>query len=240
MRELEIYYSLGSGYNGSGDILTFISAGKAANRYCSCRYARHLRNSWKVYLTYTTYTRPNVAVRLMQILYCRDRTCTATSMRINSNRIVNGKTTNETKKSASRPDLVLIKNGTEYGSSEVGKGEDAVTAKKELVETQLHGPKLMKDIFLRAAKEADNNISVTRALRTISFYRTGKETGPIREKWLTVKLGRRMRLSLLDCPAGFVWRVMNTEEYEIPLDSKLIHPYRSFGFKMRLIPYVST
>ncbi|KAI9492364.1 hypothetical protein BDB00DRAFT_873449 [Zychaea mexicana] len=85
----------------------------------------------------------------------RDRTCVAISARINAD------------------------HGLEYGCSEVGKSEDVVANKKEVVETYLYSPKTMKDLFNR--------------------------------------IRRRMKLSVMDCPDGYVCRVQETEEYKIPI-----------------------
>ncbi|KAI9492362.1 hypothetical protein BDB00DRAFT_765640 [Zychaea mexicana] len=131
----------------------------------------------------------------------RHRTCVAISARINANCSITGTDKIDNKKSASRPDLLLIKDGLEYGCSEVGKSEDVVANKKEVVETYLHSPKTMKDLFNRISQEVNHDLQITRKLKIVCFHNTG----------------RRMKLSVMDCPDGYVCRVQETEEYKIPM-----------------------
>ena len=62
----------------------------------------------------------------------------------------------------------------EYGVAECGKGDDEVTGKKEIVETSLHCPKIMKSMLLHTSSKCDNDKDVTRALRIIGFAHFGK------------------------------------------------------------------
>ncbi|KAI9246906.1 hypothetical protein BDA99DRAFT_543092 [Phascolomyces articulosus] len=68
-----------------------------------------------------------------------------------------------------RPDLVLFNNGLEYGVGECGKGEDGEISKKEIVETRLHFPKMMKSMLLYSGAKCDNDEKVFLALRVVSF-----------------------------------------------------------------------
>ena len=69
---------------------------------------------------------------------------------------------------------MLVKNGLEYGYSEIGKSLDAVSSdKKAIVESQLHSPKIMKDMFCAALAKADNDIDVARALKIVCLNETG-------------------------------------------------------------------
>ncbi|KAI8144656.1 hypothetical protein BJV82DRAFT_54720 [Fennellomyces sp. T-0311] len=55
------------------------------------------------------------------VMTSRDRTCEATSQRVNSDRAVTGSSEIKDKKRSIRPDLVLLKDGLQYGCSELGK-----------------------------------------------------------------------------------------------------------------------
>ena len=105
------------------------------------------------------------------LLY-RDRTCEATSMRVNEGRKVDGTSEIGNKKPSIRPDLLLIRKEVEYGCSEVGKVDDTVPSRKEIIETQLHCPKIMKDIFFRAANLANNDEDMLRKLCVVCFHQT--------------------------------------------------------------------
>ena len=94
-------------------------------------------------------------------------------MLINNERSVTGTAEIADKKGAIRPDLMLVKYGVEYGCSELGKNLDAVTDKIEIVETQLHSPKTMKDMLVAALAKVNNNIDAARALKIVCFNETG-------------------------------------------------------------------
>ncbi|KAI9246907.1 hypothetical protein BDA99DRAFT_526464 [Phascolomyces articulosus] len=98
-----------------------------------------------------------------------------------------------------RPDLVLFRNGLEYGVGECGKGEDGEISKKEIVETGLHCPKMMKSMLLYSGAKCDNDEKVLRALRVVSFC----------------QFDLRMSVSVLDSPAGYICRLRSTPKYEI-------------------------
>ena len=108
----------------------------------------------------------------------RDNGSVAITFIDNRERSVTGKTGIAARSSSIRPDLVLYKNGIEYGVAECGKGDDKeATGKKEIVETSLHCPKIMKSMFLHTASKCDNDKDVTRALRIIGFTHFGKLSG---------------------------------------------------------------
>lgn len=104
----------------------------------------------------------------------RDRLCMATSARVNEERVVMGTKPVSNKVTSVRPDLVLIKNGVEYGVSEAGKKDEAAMTKKEVIETQLLCPKTMKDMFDRAASKLDGEKALVHKLRIICMNETGR------------------------------------------------------------------
>ena len=74
-----------------------------------------------------------------------------------------------------QPDLIYFKDGLEYGTAECGTC-DYVTAKKKVVETQLHTPKIMKSMFNRLVKKCKNNKSIARKIRVVAFSQFGEFT----------------------------------------------------------------
>ncbi|KAG2224152.1 hypothetical protein INT45_000167 [Circinella minor] len=133
----------------------------------------------------------------------RDVLCVANLARVNESRIIDGIEAIKDQNKSVRPDLVLVKNNVEFGTGECGKDDVAGVGKKELVETQLHGPKIMKDMFVRAARIAGDNEDFIRGFKVVSFNQTCM----------------RMTTSVLDCPKGIVCRVRTSQEYEIPKDA---------------------
>ena len=103
----------------------------------------------------------------------RNQTSVATSKRINSERGISGVSTVADKKASIRPDLVLVSNGFEYGCSEVGKSLSAIPDKKEIIESQLHSPKTMKDMLSYAIAETKHDPEVMRKLKIVGFSQTG-------------------------------------------------------------------
>ncbi|KAF7721947.1 hypothetical protein EC973_003908 [Apophysomyces ossiformis] len=122
----------------------------------------------------------------------RDQLCLATSARANENRAIT--------------DLVLFKDGVEFGLAECGKQEEAAIGKKEIVESQLLCPKTMKDMFVRAAAKGNNDESTIRGLRIVGLHQTAF----------------RFHMTVMDCPRGYVCRILASKEYEIPIQANLI------------------
>ena len=97
-------------------------------------------------------------------------------MRENIKRGVTGTSCIEGKQLAVRPDLIFYRNGVEYGAGEVGKEDLAGVGKKELIETQLHCPKVLKDMMNLAATKCGNKESLLRSLRLVAYNQTRKYT----------------------------------------------------------------
>ncbi|KAG2223235.1 hypothetical protein INT45_006116 [Circinella minor] len=130
----------------------------------------------------------------------RDVSCVATLARVNNERCIDGLMPISEQAKSVRPDLVLCKEDVEYGLGEVGKYDLSGIGKKEVVETQLHSPKVLKDMFLRAAAKVGDDEAFVRKFKTVCFNQTCF----------------RMSISVLDCPKGIVCRMNTTEEYQIP------------------------
>ncbi|KAG2219368.1 hypothetical protein INT45_006076 [Circinella minor] len=141
----------------------------------------------------------------LRINTTRDRACMATALRVNEGRKVTGTDEIDNKKKSIRPDLLLVKDDVEYGCSEVGKSDNVIPTKKEIIETDLHCPKTMKDILNRVASLVDYDEEIIKKLRFVCFHQTN----------------RRMKLSLIDCPRGYICRVMESDEYDIPAQARL-------------------
>ncbi|KAI7860796.1 hypothetical protein BDC45DRAFT_5444 [Circinella umbellata] len=107
----------------------------------------------------------------MMIQTRRDKKSIATTIVDNQERAITGLTGVRAKICSIRPDLVLFKNGVEYGVAECGKTDDDAEGinKKEIVETNLHCPKIMKSMFHHASSRCDNDKDIMRALRVICY-----------------------------------------------------------------------
>ncbi|KAI8142737.1 hypothetical protein BJV82DRAFT_713857 [Fennellomyces sp. T-0311] len=152
------------------------------------------------------------------VMTSRDRTCLATSQRMDSDRAVTGSSEVKGKKRSIRPDLVLLKNCLEYGCSELGTNLSSVSDKKEIVETQLHNPKTMKDMLHCAIAKAGNEEEVARMLKIVCFNETGLS----------------ISLSVMDCPNGYVNRITNSKNYEVPREPELMVSQLFPVFKLAL------
>ncbi|KAI8147202.1 hypothetical protein BJV82DRAFT_379524 [Fennellomyces sp. T-0311] len=88
------------------------------------------------------------------------------------------------------PGLVFYRNDNEYGAAECGK---------EMIESQLHYPKLLKSMINLAGSKVDHDEQTIRSMRIIGL----------------IQFHLQMRVSVLDCPAGYVCRVRTTPTYTI-------------------------
>ena len=95
-------------------------------------------------------------------------------MRLNNERRVDGKTLISDQVKSSQPDLLLTKDNVEFGVGECGKIDLGSIGKKEILETQLHLPKLMKDVFTRAVSKAGNDVEFARKFQVVGFSHTCK------------------------------------------------------------------
>ncbi|KAI8139545.1 hypothetical protein BJV82DRAFT_246503 [Fennellomyces sp. T-0311] len=129
----------------------------------------------------------------------RDHSCLATTVRQNMNRGVTGSGSLDAEQLSVGPDLIFFRNDVEYGVGEVGKEEVVGVSQKELIGTQLHCPKVLKDMLNMMAKKCNNKESIIRSLRAVAYNQTCL----------------RMSVLVLDCPGGYVCRVRTTKEYEV-------------------------
>ena len=105
-----------------------------------------------------------------------DVSCVATLARINDECGIDGVTPISAQIKSVRPDLVLAIEDLEYGLGEVGKRDASGIGKKETVETQLHSPKVLKEMFRRAIAKAANDETLVRQFKTICFNQTCKHS----------------------------------------------------------------
>ncbi|KAI8144671.1 hypothetical protein BJV82DRAFT_667235 [Fennellomyces sp. T-0311] len=141
-----------------------------------------------------------------KILTTRNQTCIATSLRLYGERSISGSASVSGKKASIRPDLLLVHDNIEYGCAEVGKNLLLVPDKKEIVESKLHSPKIMKDVLNAEIARARSDVSTARKLKVICFNQTG----------LT------MSVSVMDTPAGYVSRILETDKYTVPVQPEYI------------------
>ena len=90
----------------------------------------------------------------------------------NDDRIVSDENSIPTEANSFRPDLIYFKDGLEYGTAECGKSDDA-TAKKKIIETQLHIPKIMKVMSHRIVKKCKNYKFLARKIRVVALSQFG-------------------------------------------------------------------
>ena len=100
---------------------------------------------------------------------CRDSSLVATTIVDNKDRVVSGIAPLPHKISSIRPDLVLFRDGSEYGAAECGKDDECGIGRKEIIETGLHSHKVMKSMFLHLADKCDNQQELLRSLRVVFF-----------------------------------------------------------------------
>ncbi|KAG2218581.1 hypothetical protein INT45_014170 [Circinella minor] len=105
----------------------------------------------------------------------RDHTSVSMNISQNEDRVVSGENSIPTKANSFRPDLIYSKDGLEYGTAECGKSEDA-TAKKKIIETQLHISKIMKAMFHRLLEKCKNNKTLARKIQVVAFSQLGRFT----------------------------------------------------------------
>ena len=73
----------------------------------------------------------------------------------------------DTKVTSARPDLTLFRFGMEFGAAECGKEDKAGVGKKEIVESNLRCPKILKSMLLHIGFKCDNDKDVIRSLKII-------------------------------------------------------------------------
>ncbi|KAI9470437.1 hypothetical protein BDB00DRAFT_880123 [Zychaea mexicana] len=117
------------------------------------------------------------------------------NLRVNSDRKVSGKKPLEEQTSSIRPDFLVINDGLDFAVSECGKDDVGGISKKEIVERQLHVPKVMKDILHRALTKGNHAESLART---------------------------RVQAQVLDCPKGYICRLMSSNEYQLPQKADMI------------------
>ncbi|KAI9266574.1 hypothetical protein BDA99DRAFT_535997 [Phascolomyces articulosus] len=125
----------------------------------------------------------------------------------NPNRCVDDLGEISRKKASSRPDLVLLKDNIEFGCSELGKIDDPSSTTKVIIETQLHSPKTMKDMFCMVAECVMNDFGTVHHLKIVCFHNTAL----------------RMKMGALDSPDGYVCRVLENDVYQLPKNPNLVY-----------------
>ncbi|KAI9276752.1 hypothetical protein BDA99DRAFT_554707 [Phascolomyces articulosus] len=136
----------------------------------------------------------------------RDRACVSTLIRVNNNRAITGLNSIKDKQSSVRPDFLLINNNLDIAVGECGKEDVGGIGKKEIVEKHLHTPKIMKDILVRILAKGCGASSLARAIKVTAINENNT----------------RLQVSVLDSPGGYVCRLLNTNNYEIPTIPHLI------------------
>ncbi|KAI7849196.1 hypothetical protein BDC45DRAFT_290915 [Circinella umbellata] len=133
----------------------------------------------------------------------RDSSSVATTIVDNKDRVITGKAPLPRKVSSIRPNLVISRNGNEYGAAECRKDDDYGVGKNEVVGTGLHSHKVLKRMMLQLADKCDRQEDLLRSLRIVF-------------------LGQSHTHMHVDSPGGYICRVRSTPRYEIGLRPSLI------------------
>ncbi|KAG2219076.1 hypothetical protein INT45_000359 [Circinella minor] len=136
----------------------------------------------------------------------RDRTCRSTLVRINSERKITGLKPIEEQHSSIRPDFLVMKDGLDFAVGECGKDDLGGISKKEITERQLHVPKIMKDILRQTMIKFNHDESLLRTLKIGALNQNST----------------RIQGAVLDCPKGYICRLIPTSEYTIPQSAAMI------------------
>ena len=155
----------------------------------------------------------------------------ATLVRVNAQRKISGAGPIESQHRSIRPDILIMKDGIEVAVGETAKLDVGGVTRKELVEKNLHLPKVMKDLYNVALAKGKNKESLARVLRIVAMNQISTLSSRLKPicyfSYVThlvyhFYIGTRIQVSMLDCPKGYVSRLLRLEEDEIPLDSTLI------------------
>ncbi|KAI8141306.1 hypothetical protein BJV82DRAFT_182790 [Fennellomyces sp. T-0311] len=151
-----------------------------------------------------------------------DQQSTATSARTNEERVGDDGSILP-KIRVEKPDLILIKDGYEYGCSEAGSEDNAGVGVKEAFERYIKLPKIMKDMLLRLQSKLDNDKELMPKLKIVGFSHTHL----------------RMTALTMDNPCGYICRVIPLAEQVIPVQPSLFYanmiPLLEVTWKMKKI-----
>ncbi|GAB5593996.1 hypothetical protein Unana1_08896 [Umbelopsis nana] len=128
----------------------------------------------------------------------------ASSVRKNENRLAASTTSMKRQMMGHRADLLIRKLKVEYACGETGRSYTSEKDTKLLLERDLKMPKMMKDQLVQLFKLCDNDESTTRKLAIAGILHFGLHT----------------MMLVMDCPAGYVCRVLPTQTYKVPTSIK--------------------
>ena len=93
---------------------------------------------------------------------------------MNSERSITGEKPVDGQQRSVRPDFLLVKDGVEIAVGECGKEDLGGIGKKELMERNLHVPKIMKDLLVRALSKGRHQVSLAQKLKIVAINQNGK------------------------------------------------------------------
>ncbi|GAB5594013.1 hypothetical protein Unana1_08913 [Umbelopsis nana] len=128
----------------------------------------------------------------------------ASGVRKNENRLAASTTSMKRQIMGHRADFLIRKLQVEYACGESGKSYTSEKDTKLLLERDLKMPKMMKDQMLQLFKLCDNDESTTRELAIAGI----------------LHFGFHATMLVMDCPAGYVCRVLPTPTYKVPTSIK--------------------
>ncbi|KAG2185102.1 hypothetical protein INT44_001892 [Umbelopsis vinacea] len=129
----------------------------------------------------------------------------ASSVRKSENRLAASTNAMKRQMMGHRADLLIRKLKVEYACGETGKSYTSDKDTKLLLERDLKMPKMMKDQLVQLFKLCDNDESTTRRLAIPGILHFGLHT----------------LMLVMDCPAGYVCRVLPAPTYSVPTSIKI-------------------
>lgn len=124
----------------------------------------------------------------------------ASGVRKNENRLSASTNTMKRQIMGHRADFLIRKLKVEYACGESGKSFTSESDTKVLLERNLKLPKMMKDQLVQLCKLCENDEDTTRKLAIAEILQFGLHT----------------TMMVMDCPAGYVCRILPTPIYKIP------------------------
>lgn len=154
----------------------------------------------------------------------------ATFIRVNADSEMSGIKPINNQHCSVRPDMMVMKDGLEVVCGECGKEDCGGKSKKELVERNLHVPKIMKDMFRNSLSKGKDAESLARTSKIAALNENSKSPASglynalsaCELIFIDLFIGTRMRVSIMDSPHGYVTRLLHMDECEIPVDPMLI------------------
>jgi hypothetical protein len=157
--------------------------------------------SWYISHVWSAFDRCFGNLDLVEVVRGESTSIASTSRR-NSERTLEGSMDLKRKQMGHRADFLVRKMKIEYACGEASKEYAGENGTKWMLERSMKLPKMLKDQFLQLAKLCNNDEKMIRRISTIGLLHYGLHTSML----------------VMDCPAGYVCRVLATPTFQIPSD----------------------